>query len=189
MSLYVVSDFGTDQWLAYEDDTTTRIYAYSPNLGRFVFHRALTRDFYWGRELGWAPVEAAAARELVQAGVLGKIDRLQRRDFLNKLTEETDIRSVAEVLGAQPAQEQKPSPRRQAEAKIAIVGKAKPGQWTTYKKYPRERNHAAQVAARDLRTAKIAAVVKSGLTINSRVTETADGQLAVQITRVAQEMA
>lgn len=46
MSLYTVSYLGQDQWLAYEDTQAARIYAYVPNLGRFVLHRQLGQDFY-----------------------------------------------------------------------------------------------------------------------------------------------
>ena len=53
----------------------------------------------------------------------------------------------------------------------------------TWKVYAPDRRHSATVAARDLRVGKVAAVAKSGLLINSRVTPTADGRYAVEISR------
>ncbi|WP_186322377.1 MULTISPECIES: hypothetical protein [Nocardiaceae] len=58
MSLYVVSNNGRDVWLAYVDTENPGVYAYIPNLGRFVFNKSLGQDFYWDHEMGWTPVDA-----------------------------------------------------------------------------------------------------------------------------------
>ncbi|USI93020.1 hypothetical protein [Rhodococcus pyridinivorans] len=185
MSLYTVSYLGQDQWLAYEDTQAARIYAYVPNLGRFVLHRQLGQDFYWDNELDWTPVDAATGHALVEAGQLGKLDGRRHRDLLDELTAEPDRRSVDEVFGAQPVPERTPSPQEFAAAKVHALAAAAPGKWLTYKVYDRDKRKAASVAARDLRTGKIAAVRKSGLHIDSRVTSTVDGRFAVEIARTA----
>lgn len=185
MSLYTVSYLGQDQWLAYEDTQVARIYVYVPNLGRFVLHRQLGQDFYWDNELDWAPVDAATGHGIVEAGQLGKLDGRRHRDLLDELTAEPDHRSVDEVFGAQPVPERTPTPQEFAAAKVHALASAAPGQWLTYKVYDRDKRRTATVAARDLRTGKIAAVRKSGLHIDSRVTPTADGRLAVEIARTA----
>lgn len=184
MSLYIVSDFGKDRWVTYEDTELGRIYAWVPNLGRFVFHHALTQDYYWDREVVWTPTNATAARAIIDAGELGKLDARSHGDLLDMFTAEPDTRSVEDVLGAQPVAVSTPSPQRQAKAKVIAVKNAKPGEWITYKTYPHESRQAARVAANDLRKGKIAAVRDSGLAINSRVTETVGGQYAVQIARM-----
>ncbi|QKT09329.1 hypothetical protein [Rhodococcus sp. W8901] len=63
------------------------------------------------------------------------------------------------------------------------LASTRPGEWLTWKLYDRGRRQLASVVARDLRTGKIAAVRKSFLHIDSRVTPTADGRLAVEIAR------
>lgn len=186
MSLYIVSDHGQDQWLAYVDTENPGVYAYVANLGRFVFHKPLGQDFYWDRELDWTPVDTAAARKTIAAGVLGKLDRRRHSDFLAELEAEPDQRSVEDVFGAQPVEDLTPSPQRQAEAKVKALANAGPGEWVTWKVYERGLRQRASVAARDLRTGKVAAVRKSGLHIDSRVTPTADGRIAVEISRTAE---
>lgn len=185
MSLYTVSYLGQDQWLAYEDTQAARIYAYVPNLGRFVLHRQLGQDFYWDNELDWTPVDVAAGHALVEAGQLGKLDGRRHSDLLDELTAEPDRRSVDEVFGAQPVPERTPTAQEFAAAKVGALTRTAPGTWVTYKVYARDKRRLASVAARDLRTGKIAAVRKSGLRIDSRITATADGRLAVEIARTA----
>ncbi|MCD7051466.1 hypothetical protein LRS58_12105 [Rhodococcus sp. BH2-1] len=185
MSLYIVSDHGQDQWLAYVDTENPGVYAYVANLGRFVFHRPLGEDFYMDRELDWTPVDAKAARKTITDGVLGKLDGRRHSHFLTRLEAEPDQRSVEDVLGTQPVTDLNPTPQQQAEAKLKALASTRPGEWLTWKLYDRGRRQLASVAARDLRTGKIAAVRKSGLHIDSRVTPTADGRLAVEIARTA----
>lgn len=185
MSLYTVSHRGQDQWLAYEDTEAARIYAYVPNLHRFVFHNQLGQDFYWDNELEWTPVTAAAGHAIVAAGVVGKLDGRRHGDLLAELTAEPDCRAVEEVFGAQPLPVRTPTPQEFAAAKVNAVAHAAPGQWVTYRTFTHDKRQLARVAARDLRTGKIAAVRKSGLHIDSRVTPTADGRLVVEITRTA----
>ncbi|WP_016935401.1 hypothetical protein [Rhodococcus sp. R1101] len=185
MSLYTVSYLGQDQWLAYEDTQAARIYAYVPNLSRFVLHRQLGQDFYWDNELDWTPVDAATGHGIVETGQLGKLDGRRHRDLLDELTAEPDRRSVDEVFGAQPVPERTPTAQEFAAAKVNALASAAPGTWVTYKVYARDKRRLASVAARDLRTGKIAAVRKSGLHIDSRVISTVDGRLAVEITRTA----
>ncbi|MCB8914173.1 hypothetical protein KUG88_29215 [Rhodococcus rhodochrous] len=185
MSLYTVSYLGQDQWLTYEDTQVARIYAYVPNLGRFVLHRQLGQDFYWDNELDWTPVDAATGHGIIEAGQLGKLGGRRHRDLLDELTAEPDRRSVDEVFGAQPVPERTPTAQEFAAAKINALASAEPGTWVTYKVYGRDKRRVASVAARDLRTGKIAAVRKSGLHIDSRVTSTVDGRFAVEIARTA----
>ncbi|MEE2061560.1 hypothetical protein [Rhodococcus artemisiae] len=185
MSLYTVSYRGQDQWLAYEDTEAARIYAYVPNLHRFVFHNQLGQDFYWDNELEWTPVTAAAGRAIVEAAIVGKLDGRRHGDLLSELAAEPDCRTVEEVFGAQPLPERTPTRQEFAAAKVKAVAGAAPGQWVTYKVYGRDSAQRARVAARDLRTGKIAAVRKSGLDIASRIMPTADGRLIVEITRTA----
>ncbi|UTT51070.1 MULTISPECIES: hypothetical protein [Rhodococcus] len=185
MSLYTVSYLGQDQWLAYEDTQAARIYAYVPNLGRFVLHRQLGQDFYWDNELDWIPVDAATGHGIVEAGQLGKLDGRRHRDLLDELTAEPDHKTLAEVFGAQPVPERTPTAQEFAAAKVSTLTRTAPGTWVTYKVYARDKRRLASVAARDLRTGKIAAVRKSGLRIDSRITATADGRLAVEIARTA----
>ena len=185
MSLYTVSYLGQDQWLAYEDTQAARIYAYVPNLGRFVLHRQLGQDFYWDNELDWTPVDAAAGHGLVEAGLLGRLDGRRHRDLLDELIAEPDCRTVDEVFGAQPVPERAPTPQEFAAAKVHALASTEPGKWLTYKVYAGDKRRVASVAARDLRTGKIAAFSRSGLHIDSRVTPTADGRLAVEIARTA----
>ncbi len=111
MSLYIVGYLGQDQWLAYEDTEVARIYAYVPNLGRFVFHKPLGQDFCWDRELDWTPVDAQAARSIVTAGVLGELDGRRHGDLLAELTAEPDRRTLAEAFGAQSVADRTPSSR------------------------------------------------------------------------------
>ncbi|KXX58404.1 hypothetical protein [Rhodococcus sp. LB1] len=186
MSLYIVSDHGQDQWLAYVDTENPGVYAYVANLGRFVFHKPLGQDFYWDRELDWTPVDTQTARKSITDGVIGKLDGRRHSDLLAKLDAETDQRSVEDVFGAQPVDDLNPSPQQQAEAKLKALASTRPGEWLTWKVYDRGRRQLASVAARDLRTGKVAAVRKSGLHINSRVTPTADGRIAVEIARTAE---
>ena len=185
MSLYTVSYLGQDQWLAFEDTQAARIYAYVPNLGRFVLHRQLGQDFYWDNELDWTPVDAATGHGIVEAGQLGKLDGRRHRDLLDELTAEPDHKTPAEVFGAQPVPERTPTAQEFAAAKVSALTRTAPGTWVTYKVYASDKRKVASVAAHDLRTGKIAAVRKSGLRINSRVTPTADGRLAVEIARTA----
>ncbi|WP_458682604.1 hypothetical protein [Prescottella equi] len=185
MSLYVVSNNGRDVWLAYVDTENPGVYAYIPNLGRFVFNKSLGQDFYWDHEMGWTPVDAQTARQIVTAGELGKLDGRRHGHFLAKFEAEPDQRSLEDVFGAQPVADRKPSPREQAAAKVQTLTKARPGEWLTWKVYGHGRRHSAAVAARDLRVGKVAAVAKSGLHIASRVTPTADGRFAVEIARTA----
>ncbi|WP_137725601.1 hypothetical protein [Prescottella subtropica] len=185
MSLYIVSEDGQDLWLAYVDTEQSGVYAYIPNFGRFVFHRPLGQDFYWDREMAWTPVDAATARGIVADGVLGKVDGRRHKDFLAKYEAETRQRSIEDVFGAQPVTDRAPSPREQAAAKVRTLAATRPGEWVTWKVYGHGRRHSAAVAARDLRVGKIAAVAKSGLHIDSRVTPTADGRFAVEVARTA----
>lgn len=103
MSLYIVSDDGQDQWLTYVDTENPGVYAYVANLGRFVFHKPLGQDFYWDRELDWAPVDTAAARKIITDGVLGKLDGHRHDALLSELEAEPDQRSVEDVFGASPS--------------------------------------------------------------------------------------
>ncbi|WP_241665977.1 hypothetical protein [Prescottella subtropica] len=109
MSLYIVGYLGRDQWLAYEDTEAARIYAYVPNLGRFVFHQSLGQDFYWDRELDWTPVDAQTACPITAAGVLGKLDGRRHDDLLAELTAEPDRRTLAEVFGARSVTDRTPN--------------------------------------------------------------------------------
>src|SRR5690606_24864450 len=104
---------------------------------------------------------------------------------LDELTAEPDHKTLAEVFGAQPVAERTPSPQEFAAAKVNALANTEPGKWLTYKVYDRDKRRTATVAARDLRTGKIAAVRKSGLHIDSRVTSTVDGRFAVEIARTA----
>ncbi|WP_350246552.1 hypothetical protein RBB84_19520 [Rhodococcus sp. D-6] len=186
MSLYTVSYLGQDQWLAYEDTQAARIYAYVPNLGRFVLHRQLGQDFYWDNELDWTPVDAAAGHGLVEAGQLGRLDGRRHRDLLDELTAESDCHTIDEVFGAQPVPERTPTPQEFAAAKANVLVRTEPGTWITYKVYASGDGHIARVAARDLGKGKVVAFKKCGLDhIRSRVTPTADGRLAVEIARTA----
>lgn len=81
--------------------------------------------------------------------------------------------------------ERTPTRQEFTAAKIHALASVAPGKWLTYKVYDRDKHKAASVAARDLRTGKIAAVRKSGLHIDSRVTPTVDGRFAVEIARTA----
>lgn len=185
MSLYTVSYLDQDQWLAYEDTQAARIYAYVPNLDRFVLHRQLGEDFYWDNELDWTPVDAAAGHGIVDAGQLGRLDGRRHGALLDELTAETDCHTIDEVFGAQPVPARTPTPQEFAAAKVHALASTEPGKWLTYKVYASDSRRLASVAARDLRTGKIAAFSKSGLHIDSRVTPTADGRLAVEIARTA----
>ncbi|WP_183070879.1 hypothetical protein [Rhodococcus rhodochrous] len=98
---------------------------------------------------------------------------------------EPDHRSVNEVFGAQPVPERTPTAQEFAAVKVSALTRTAPGTWVTYKVYARDKRRVASVAARDLRTGKIAAFSRSGLRIDSRVTPTADGRLAVEIARTA----
>lgn len=183
MSLYVVSNRGRDVWLAYVDTEHPGVYAYIPNLGRFVFNKSLGQDFYWDREMNWTPVDTQTARKIVTDGELGKLDGRRHSHFLTKFEAETDQHSVEDVFGAQPVTDRTPTAREQTEAKLASLANAKPGEWIAYKTYPTDQRHRARVAANDIRQRKIAAVRKCGLHVDARVTPTVDGRITVEIAR------
>ncbi|MCT7293884.1 hypothetical protein NVV99_23545 [Rhodococcus sp. PAE-6] len=147
MSLCTVSYLDQDQRLAYEDTQAARIYAYVPNLGRFVPHPQLGRDFYWDNELDWTPIDAATGHGIVEVGQLGNLDGRRHSYLLDELTAEPDHKTLAEVFGAQPVPERTPSPQEFTAAKIHALASAAPGKWLTYKVYDRDKRKAARFVA------------------------------------------
>lgn len=186
MSLYLVESGGRPIWLVFEDTELARIYAYVPNTGLFHHHRPLGADFYWDRELTYTPIDATRAHEIIAAGVLGKLDGRSHADLIAAFQADPEPRGVAEVLGAQPIAHQ-PSRTKQARAKAAQIAASSPGQWFTWRLYPRDSRQRAYVAAHDLRAGKVKALGNAGVRVDVRVTPTQDGRLAVQVTTAARQ--
>lgn len=111
MSLYTVRCRGQDQWLVYEDTESARIYAYVPNLSRFVFHNQLGQDFYWDNVLEWTSVTAAAGHAIAAAGIVGRLGGRRHGDLLAELAAEPDRRTTEEVFGAQSLPERTQPPQ------------------------------------------------------------------------------
>lgn len=106
--------------------------------------------------------------------------------LLAKLDAEPDRRSVGDVFGAQPVPGSGPDDASAGRSRDQGPGRRPAREWVTWKVYDRSRRQLASVVARDLRTGRIAAVRRSGLHIDSRVTPTADGRFVVEIARTAE---
>jgi hypothetical protein len=98
VDFYRVRGYGQDLWVAFEGGDGSGVYAWIPNLHRFVYHGALGTDFYWDRELDWRPIEPEMAYTLAWRKEIGDLSQLRNLDLLEKLNDEQDYVVVGALL-------------------------------------------------------------------------------------------
>lgn len=153
MNLYLVktADASVDLWVAHETDDGD-LYVYVQNTGKFHRNTALEDDFYIDQELTYEPITAAAARELVDAGAVGKLDARTKSAQVQRYENDTDALEAASILGVKTATRTE-AQRRVARLKALL--NAKPGVPVTWRKYSVAEKHLARVAAIDIKKKKI----------------------------------
>lgn len=152
MNLYLVktADAGTDLWVAYET-ADGDLYVYVQNTGKFHRNAALEEDFYVDQEFTYEPITAAAAREIVAAGTVGKLDARTKSAQVRRYEDDANALDATQILGVTRT-------RSEADiraARVKALRNAKPGVPVTWKKYPEAKAHLARVAVTDIKKSKI----------------------------------
>lgn len=179
MNLYLVRSKKTDRdvWIAAERDG--RMWVYLPNTGDFRVNRGLTADWLFDRDLDYQPLSTDAAAEHIAAGVIGRLDGHRQHEVFNRLRA-ADAMPVEAVLAAMTPTAT-PNRQQNVRALAAQIAVTAPGVWTTYRTYPPAKKASAHRAASDVRHGRVKAF--RGLELASQVTEQADGDLRVELTR------
>lgn len=152
-SFLLASINGATTWIAMETEDG-QLYSYVPNTGRFHANRGLTHDRYIDQEGNYLEISPERARELVDAGDIGRIDGRRNRDLL--------ARYQADPESVDPATILPPSPHPSAASRAALLEQAPEGEWVTWQTYPRLQKQRAHVAANDIRTGRIRALESIG---------------------------
>lgn len=153
MNLYLVktADASVDLWVAHETDDGD-LYVYVQNTGKFHRNTALEDDFYIDQELTYEPITAAAAREVVAGGAVGKLDARTKSAQVQRYENDTDALDAASILGVKTTTRTDAQIR---EARVKVLRNAKPGVAVTWKKYSAAEKHLARVAVTDINKKKI----------------------------------
>lgn len=178
MNLYLVKTRdGKDLWVAHET-ADGDIFVYVPNTGKFHSNPALGEDFYVDREFTYELVDESRARELVDEGVVGKMDGRVKAAQLARYKADENVVDPRELLGIS----RKPSPREIIRARARALQDAAPGTVVTWKSYPLADRHLALVAANGIRRGKVKALAPLG-ELDVRTEERA-GEVHVRIAKV-----
>lgn len=182
-ALYLVRDGDRTVSLAAERDG--KLHVFIPNLDAFVYNKPMSVDFLIDRNMTYEPVTAPAAAEIINEGVIGKLDGRSHKTLLDWARAEPRRLDPAEVLGANTLRADiEPTPAEVAHAKAEMLRKAPPGRWIVYKTYPvgASRQTALQMAS-DLRLGRVRAF--ADIALKSRVRDSEQGHHVVQIARDA----
>lgn len=180
-ALYLVRDGNRTVSLAAESDG--KLHVFIPNIGAFVYNKPMSVDFLIDRDMNYEPVTAQAAAEIINEGVIGKLDGRSHKSLLDWARAEQRRLDPAEVLGANTLRADiEPTPTEVAHAKAEMLRKAPPGRWIVYKTYPvgASRQTALQMAS-DLRKGRVRAF--ADIALKARVLDSEQGHRVVQIAR------
>lgn len=99
MSLYLVKDDSRPLWVAHMTEDVL-MYVWVPNTRHFHLNKGLTHDFCWDQELTYEPITAEAARELLDEGTVGKLDRRKKQAQLERYAADEAALTAEDVLGS-----------------------------------------------------------------------------------------
>ncbi|MGB3325863.1 MAG: hypothetical protein WBB05_25065 [Mycolicibacterium fortuitum] len=97
-ALYLVKDGDRPVALAAERDG--KLYGYVSNVKAFVYNKPMSVDFLIDQKMTYQTQTAKQATAIIQAGVIGKIDRPTNRFLLDHMKAEANRITLAEVFGA-----------------------------------------------------------------------------------------
>lgn len=95
---YLVQDRERKVALALEHDG--RLYCYVPNVEAFVYNAPMSHDFLIDRNMNYEPIATSAAADIVESGVIGRVDGRTNELLLGWAEGETRRLDPRAVLGS-----------------------------------------------------------------------------------------
>ena len=154
------------------------IYVYDHHTKEFHVNEGLWQDYYFDQEMCFTPIDAASARESIEARV-GWFDARKNPWLHERITEAKAI-STEEALGAPRV----PSGAQRLARRVEDLQVAGPGVPITWALYGPEKRAAAYMAASNLRRGKVAALRENGLVVDASVVTEANGSFRVDVWNV-----
>mgnify|MGYP003383469802 CR=1 FL=1 len=163
-------------WLAILDEDTKRFWVYDFDTKAFHMNKWLTLDYEIDRVLEYVGIDRAQAIDIVTT-------RDRKIDKRTRMEHQADDVSVplAEVLGDAGV----PSARSLTRIKAEGIANSRPGTWVTWKIYSPNQEQTARVAASDIRTGKVKTITKLAGPVETRTVKHDDGEIEVQVRRIA----